>query len=553
MSDPIYIFGHRNPDADSICSALCYEDFKKRIGQDNYVAARCGNSNERIDAILGRFTTSLPIFIGDITPRVKDIMVPRSKLLTVQSDATCAEALELIDAYDIRALPVVDPKNHILGLVSVFDLGQFFIPKPNQAGVLSEIHTSVNDIIRALGARTLQLHEPERMENLCVRVAAMAVDTFARVSIKQRQPVAQNAIIVGDRVDVQKKAIEMGVRLIVIVGNLEVTDDVLELAREHQVNLIVSPYGSAATAWCIRSAVRVCEIFQQKIQSFDPQEKISLVRQQLGGQASLTHAVVDDDGQLMGVFTRTNLLQTNRHRIVLVDHNEISQAVLGAEEAEIVEIIDHHRLGNVHTPQPILFLNRPVGSTCTIIADLYRQHGLTPSSCIAGLLMGGIVSDTLNLHSPTTTPLDCELLPWLATLAGITPDALSELIFSAGSIILNASSEEAILNDCKVYEEGIYRFMVSQIEELGFANFWSSSESLQQALSHLVRKDNLHFGALLVTDINTQNSMLLMAGDPGILENISYPIVRDGIYDLQGIVSRKKQLIPYLTSLFPSE
>lgn len=553
MPEPIYIFGHRNPDADSICSALCYEDLKKRLGQDHYVAARCGNSNERIDAILNRFGASLPVFIGDITPRVKDIMVPRSKLLAVQPEATCAEALELIDEYDIRALPIVDPQDHILGVVSIFDLGQFFIPKPNQAGVLKEIRTSVNDIIRALGARTLYLHEPERTEDLCVRVAAMAVETFAEVSVNQRQPLTQNVIIVGDRIDVQKKAIEMGVRLIVVVGNLGVTEPVLELARQNQVNVIVSPYGSAATAWCIRSAVRVSEVFRKDIQRFDPQEKISHIRQRLGGQASLTHAVVDEEGQLLGIFTRTNLLNTARHRIVLVDHNEMSQAVLGAEEADVLEIIDHHRLGNIHTQQPILFINRPVGSTCTILADLYRQHGLIPDEKIAGLLMGGIVSDTLNLHSPTTTELDIQLLPWLSKLAGITPDALSNLIFSAGSIILNASSPEAILNDCKTYTEGIFRFMVSQIEELGFANFWSHREALHQALITLVKSDNLHFGALLITDINTQNSILLMAGDPGIIQNVSYPSIHENIFDLHGIVSRKKQLVPYLVSLLPSE
>ncbi len=548
-TDPIYIFGHRNPDADSICSALAYEDFKKRTGQEGYVAARCGNSNERIDAILGRFSSSLPVFIGDITPRIKDIMVPRNKVITVAPEATCAEALEFIDDYDIRALPVVDAKNNTLGLISVFDLGQFFIPKPSHAGLLREVSSSVNDIVRALDAQSLHLHEPERVEDLYIRVAAMSLETFGKISVEQRQPLNQNIIIVGDRSDIHLSAIEMGVRLIVVVSNLSLDSEVLELAKQNKVSVIISPYGSAATAWRIRSAVRVSQVFQKTFETFGPQEKLAQIRQKMGTQGITTHPVVDEDGKLLGLCTKTNLLHAVKRRIVLVDHNEMSQAVLGAQDAEILEIIDHHRLGNEHTQQPVLFLNRPVGSTCTIIADLYRQHNLVPTPRIAGLLMGGLVSDTLNLHSPTTTDLDAQLLSWLSPLAGIAPADLSQLIFSAGSIILSGSSEEAIRNDCKIYTEGHYRFMVSQIEELSLSNFWNEYASLQKALETIVRKEGLSFGALLVTDINTQNSVLLVAGDDSIVESISHPILRDHVFDFPGVVSRKKQLVPYLTSL----
>ncbi len=238
-------------------------------------------------------------------------------------------------------------------------------------------------------------------------------------------------------------------------------------------------------------------------------------------------------------------------RLCLVDHNEMSQAVSGAEEVAIAEIIDHHRIGALHTAQPILFLNEPVGSTCTIVAGLFRRDGLVPSPAVAGLMMSGLISDTLHLNSPTTTTKDVAILAWLAPIAGETPRLRAEAIFSSGSIIVANSPEKVIRTDYKVYEEGPVRFAVSQVEELSFVNFWQYAKPLGLALEALRAEERLAFATLLVTDINTQNSLLPMVkGDPELIRRISYAHVeKDEIFDLPGIVSRKKQLIPYLSSL----
>jgi manganese-dependent inorganic pyrophosphatase len=235
---------------------------------------------------------------------------------------------------------------------------------------------------------------------------------------------------------------------------------------------------------------------------------------------------------------------------VLVDHNELTQAVPGADEVTITEILDHHRLGPVTTQQPILFINEPVGSTCTIVADMFRRHGLKPGPDLAGIMMSGLISDTLLLQSPTSTAKDAEILNWLQTHAAIKADELGRLIFSSGSVILASPADKVVRSDFKVYDEEGIPFAVSQVEELGFDNFWQHAKALGSALGELCANEKLAFAALLVTDINTQNSLMLVRGDAEFIRRISYAHVeQDEIFDLPGVVSRKKQLIPYLTDL----
>jgi len=224
--------------------------------------------------------------------------------------------------------------------------------------------------------------------------------------------------------------------------------------------------------------------------------------------------------------------------------------VNGAEDVTITEIIDHHRLGALNTAQPILFINEPVGSTCTIIADLFRREGLQPSPSIAGIMMSGLISDTLHLNGPTTTRKDAILLAWLAEIAGVNSKQLADEIFNSGSVILANPPERVVRSDFKTYDEENLRFSVSQVEELGFGNFWTHAEPIAAALQGLRDEEQLAFAALLVTDINTQNSLLLVKGDDALIQRINFAQVEQGeIFDLPGIVSRKKQLIPYLTNL----
>lgn len=543
-----YVIGHKNPDADAICSAIAYAAFKEQRGEKGYVAARCGNSNARIDTILERFHQPLPLYLSDVTPRVRDLMV--SEIVSVPRDATCAEAIELIDRHGIRLLPVTDAGQRLLGTVSIFRLGDFFVPKVSAPRLMRQVQTSLAQITRALKARTLHAVNEGATEELFVRVGAMDIRTFWKLSEKEGIPARQSIIIVGDRLDIQQRCLELGVRAIVIPGSLPVSDAIVAQAKARGVSLIVSPHDTATTAWIIRTATAIEKLIDRKFASVSADTHIADLRKKLTAASVAEFMVLAEDGRLQGLLTKSDLLKPVATRLVLVDHNEMTQAVTGADQVTISEVIDHHRLGSLNTAQPILFLNEPVGSTCTIVADLHRRDGLVPPPDLAGIMMAGIISDTLNLHSPTSTEKDATLLAWLAQIAGVKPRQLADAIFSSGSVILAQPPDKVIRSDHKIYDEDGVRFAVSQVEELGFGNFWQKSKELCAALQILRDEEHLAFACVLITDINTQNSLLLVKADPEFISRISYAHVeQDEIFDLPGIVSRKKQLIPYLSSL----
>jgi manganese-dependent inorganic pyrophosphatase len=547
MSEKTYIIGHKNPDADAICSAIGYAAYKSAKGEGQPVPARCGNSNARIETILSRFDVPLPEFIGDITPRVQDIMVRDFK--HVHPDSTCMEALDIIDRHDLRILPVVDNAGVLHGSISIFDLGEHFIPKPKDERSMRQVHTSMANIVRALKAETLNLVEPDRVEDLYVRIGAMDIRSFGKY-YENEDLAHQSIIIVGDRYDIQQRSIQSGVRLLVVSGNLPVEEDVLELAKERGVSIVISPHDSATTSWIIRSAGRIDRMVKRKTVNFGPEEKLTTIRRKIASSDAAAFMVVDEQNNLLGLFTKTDLIKPIQTKLILVDHNELSQAVPGAEQVQILEIVDHHRLGNPPTQQPIAFINLPVGSTSTIVAELFQKDRLTLDPSIAGILMGGIISDTLNLKGPTTTQTDVQILGWLESIAGESADELADEIFSAGSLIKSEEPENVVRSDFKIYHEGNFRFSVSQVEELGFDNLWEHRKTLDDALEFVRTKENLFFSAMLVTNINTQNSLLLIRGDEGIIDSITYPHhATDDIFELKGIVSRKKQLIPYLTGI----
>ena len=546
---PTYIIGHKNPDADAICSALAYAAYKKAAGFKDVIAARCGNSNARIDSILNRFGVALPVFIGDVIPRVEDIM--QRDPYKVTSGDTCARALELFDLYDIQAMTVVDADGRLEGHVSIFSMGDYFIPKPKRATSMRKVTSSIRAIIGSIGGTDVITFDAETVDELYVRVAAMELDSFGKSATVEGIPTNKSIIVVGDRTDVHLRAIEMGVRLIIVTGGHRMKPEVLNQAKAAKVSIAYADTDSATTAWAVRGGTYLKGLIQKDAPVFRPQDKLSVVRRRIVQSNSPLFNVVDENGMLVGVFSKSDILKPTQTKLILVDHNELSQAVDGAAEVEISEVVDHHRLGNPHTAQPILFLNRPLGSTCSIVADMFRTANLTPSPQIAGLMMCGIISDTLMLQSPTTTQVDADLLHWLTRIADAEPRALADMMFNAGSVLASLTPAEAIKSDCKAYNEGEKRFSVSQVEELGFANFWKSCDALMDSLEKHRRENGLNFACLLVTDIDSQGSLLLVQGESDVVNSITYSLKRPpNIFDLPGIVSRKKQLLPYLTSLW---
>lgn len=545
---PTYVIGHRNPDADSICSAIAYAAFKQARGEHGYVAARCGNSNARIDAILERFHTPLPLYLSDVSPRVHDLMTVNP--IAVSLGATCAETLRLIDRHALNVLPVVSSDNRATGVITLAQLGHFFIPRLDEPRAMRQVRTSLARIVESLQASVLHMVDGDRLEELFVRVGAMDIGTFWKISEKEEIPAGKSIIIVGDRADVQRRSIELGIRALIVSGNLPVDPSIVALARERRVSILVSAHDTATTAWFVRTASTIEQLADRNFVALNPDTRIADIRKRFAQSAPHAMMVTSEDETLLGILTKSDLLKPVPTKLVLVDHNELTQAVPGADEVTITEIIDHHRLGPMNTAQPILFLNEPVGSTCTIVADLFRRHELTPTPNLAGIMMAGLISDTLLLQSPTSTTKDADILNWLQSHAGLKAEDLAQLIFSSGSVILASPADKVVRSDFKIYDEEGVRFAVSQVEELGFDNFWQHAAALASALADLRASERLVFAALLITDINTQNSLMLVKGDPEFIRRISYSHVeQDEVFDLPGVVSRKKQLIPYLTDL----
>ena len=546
--DRVYIFGHKNPDADAICSAIAYEAFKHATGNDEFVAARCGNTNARIEAILDYFKCPVPQFIGDVTPRINDIM--RSEVQSVSKQSTCFEALEKIDQHDVRVLPVVDSKNRVEGLISFFQLGEFFIPSPKESRDLRRVYTNIESIIRSLNAIPINTIQKDLIEELSVHVGAMDISSFGEHHKKLNTPIDRSIIVVGDRKDIQERSINLGVRLLIISGGLSVEESIVKMAKVKGVSLIISPYDSATTSWIVRTASQLEGLIENRIHCFQKDDRVSSIKKRIAGLDDPLYMVVEGEKELIGVFSKSDILRPTRKKIVLVDHNEISQAVDGANEVKILEVIDHHKLGNLPSEEPVLFINRPVGSTCSIIADLFRSQRILVDQSTAGILMSGIISDTLLLNSPTTTPLEKELLEWLEPTAKIQSEKLADIIFSTGSVVLNQSPEDTIESDCKIYEENDITYSVSQIEELGFDNVKGKIKDLKKALKHFRESQKHFFSMLLITDINSHDSLLLVACDAELKEEIKFPVhSRYSANLLKGVVSRKKQLLPYIASM----
>jgi manganese-dependent inorganic pyrophosphatase len=353
-------------------------------------------------------------------------------------------------------------------------------------------------------------------------------------------------LLVGDREEIQMAAVEQGkVSALVITGDLPVRVDVHTVAARTGVVIATSPFDTATSVLLARGAVKVEQKLDSEFLSFGPDTLLESARDAAAGSGQFIFPVIEE-GKLVGILSKSDFLKTVPRQLILVDHNELSQAVAGADKVPIVEILDHHRLGGFSSDTPILFWNNPVGSTSSIVAMCYRQFGVTIPKPIAGLLMAGLISDTLNLTSPTATAVDEQILKHLSAIAETDPNTLAEQIFSVGSPLLTMQPEQAINGDCKEYTEDGLRFTVAQIEELSFSHFYSKQEALIEALDKHCRAGRYLFSALLVTDINTQTSMLLVCGAEALLKRIDFPQRGPNTWELEGVVSRKKQLLPYL-------
>ena len=544
----ILVIGHRNPDTDAICSAIGYAEFKRKIGWSQVVSARCGEINPRIDYVLKKFGQPRPKFFSNVYPKIEDVM--QRNVVAILPEGTISEAIELMDLKNIRVLPIVAHGHACRGLVSIFKASQYFFPSRKRVLDSRKVRASVPNLLQTLSADLAVGNPPYEELDLILMVGAFSPDEF-HVRLK-RYPNADLAVLVGNRDEIQRLAIDANVRLLIITGGFKLDEECLEMARSSSTIVVYSPHDTATTAHLCRAAIEVHNVMDEQFLSFRDSERISECQRLAANSTFTAFPVLDGDDRIVGMLSKSDFLKKVNRKIILVDHNELSQAVPGAEENEIIEIIDHHRIGSLTTPQPILFRNEPVGSTSTIVAEQFFMHDVEMSPSIAGILLAGLVTDTLNLSSPTTSERDVKVLRKLEKISAVNATEFTEQLFSSGSILTLKPSSEAITADCKEYEESGYKFSVAQIEELGFNTFYQKKDSLISALEEYQKKNNYYFCALLVTDVVKHTSLLVMSGSQDMISAVSYPEVEDRVFELEDVVSRKKQLLPYLTDLLRS-
>ena len=542
----VFVFGHRNPDTDAICSAIAYADLLQRTTRPDAVAVCCGAPNPRTAFVLDRAGLPPPRIVMDVRPQIEDVC--RRDTVTAALGDSFHDAYQRMREGHLRALPVVDTDRRVVGVISVLDLMDLFFRDATDARRARTVETSLHTMCNVLGGSFQHVIDPSRRDELLVMVGAMSSEGFTERM--EAYPNAQLVVVCGDRPTIQLPAIEHGVRALVVTGGYRLSKGLVELAHARGVSVILSPFDTVNTTLRLKSSQFIDPVVEAGVLTLPAKATVAEVRGSVERSTQPVFPVVGDDGRLVGMAFKTDVLNPPRPQLVLVDHNELGQAVAGADEAEIVEVLDHHRLGGgLTSTQPIRFVNEPVGSTCTLVARQFRAAGIDPGRGIALCMASGIISDTLHLRSPTTTDVDRDVLAWLGTQCGIDLAEHAREFFAVGSALRSKAPGDVIREDCKEFTEHGVRFSISQIEETGFDLFWERKEDLRAALEDYSVRQRLDFSALLVTDVVSNGSVLLLSREPDGWEEINYPRLDRGLYELEHVVSRKKQLLPLVARL----
>ena len=544
----IFVSGHRNPDIDSIASAYALAELRRRQGVKQITAVCPGMLPERAAWLFKRFGVKPPDSRNDIHVRLSDMADDRVPV--IEADTTLLDAVTVLKDSAMPRLPVVEKDKTFLGMLSPLTL----LSKLLNVGCDSEnsltgrrVHSSIRLIRQVLNAETLTCFEDEAIQDFCVYVAAMSQDNFEK---HLPQTHHELAVIAGDRPEIHIRALARPIRLLIVTGNCPVEKLIVDEAEKRRVTILRTPYDSASVIRRIKFSmpVRFADFAEDSF-LLSTHDLLRDVRSDVLSAPEDVYPVIGDDAKLAGVVTKRQFNAPPPFRMILVDHNETAQGIPGLEEIPVIEVVDHHRIGMMPTAQPIKFTGDIVGSTCTLVAMMYRASGESLTPECAGILLGGVVSDTLNLRSPTTAPLDHRMCEWLEKISGGKGADLMADLMKLDSPLISKSAEEVINGDRKNYEDNHFRFAVAQVEENNLELLHQRLPELERAVSEAVRQDSLDFFALLVTDPVRGNSELLMEGLPAVLKRMPYSRTPDGIFLLPGVLSRKKQLLPQLLSI----
>ena len=536
----VYVTGHRNPDTDTIASAIAYAEYKNLVDPENhYAPARLGEVNTQTEWALKRSGAQSPKLLPHIMLRVKDVM--HTDLLTAHRDDPLRNVGLAMSKRNIGQVPIVDDDGSLIGLVTERDLARMYIRESRGASTFVDSPVYVGAMVEVLEGELL-VGEEDRQYSGNLWVISMSVDSMGQ----SMQP--GDVVVIGDRPKSQRRAIDLGAGVLVVSNGVRPDDEILEMARERGTTVILSPLDSYVTSRLIQLSVPCWEVMSENPLTVDPDDLITEITESVMEVHYRAAIAVDHNNVPLGVVSRTDLLNPQPRRVLLVDHAETGQSVKGVEKAQVVEILDHHHIGDIETNTPIPAIFDPVGSTATLIVERFKASGLRPEESTATMLLAAVLSDTVILNSPTTTERDREVVGYLEEMLDVDAVEFGMEMFEASSDVSEVSAEEIVNRDAKEYGTSSGKMSVSQVETVG-TGLLERKDELLDALEDLRARNDYIFSALMVTDIIEGGTELLCAGDCAPVERAFDERTEDGVIDLPGVMSRKKQVAPRLLAV----
>ena len=539
MPNTVYIIGHKNPDSDSVCAAVAYAYLKNAISKDTiYEAKKAGPLNEETRYVLERFNIQEPETVLDVGAQLTDIEYRR--LEPVDGHISLKKAWEIMLERDVVTLPVVGKTGKLEGVIVNGDIAYSYMDVYDNS-ILSRARTQYSNIIGTLSG-TLVTGNPHAY----FVKGSVVIASSNREDLKDDINV-DDLVIVGNITARQTICIEAGCSCLIVCGASHLDPEVIRLAEEHQCVLISTEYDTFTVARLIHQSMPIRQFMKKEdIVSFELDDYVDDVREIMKTVRHRDFPILDENRHYVGMVSRRLLLNMQKKRIILVDHNEKSQAVDGIDQADVLEIIDHHRLGSLETVSPIYFRNQPLGSTATIVTLMYEEKEVEIPKHIAGILCSAILSDTLMFRSPTCTPIDEAKARMLADIAGVDVTELATSMFEAGSDFKDRTPDQIFHQDYKVFTSGDIKFGVAQVSSISKSQLNSIKDGIQSYMSTVKSSSGLDAVFVMLTDILNQSTELLFVGDTAdkiIADAFRLPVASDS-YILEGVVSRKKQLIP---------
>lgn len=541
MKDIVYITGHKNPDSDSICAAYSYAEFKNKTSDLPAIPVRLGNVSQETQFILDYFGVEAPQFLETVKLKVEDLEI--DTMAPIASTISLKMAWNIMRDNHLKSLPVADANGRLKGILSISNLTSAYMDADDN-NILAKSNTSIENIIDTLSATAVYINEECKTFKGKIAVTAMQSDSMKEIVNEG------DIVIVGDRPEAQEALINTKVSLMIITGSHKLADNLLSKAKENGVTVITTPHDSFTASRLIIQSIPVNYVMAtEDLISFSTDDLVEDIKDIMAKTRYHSYPVTDKDGKVIGTVSRYHLISKHKKKVIQVDHNERGQSVDGLEDAEILEIIDHHRVSDVSTNNPIFFRNEPIGSTSSIVAKCFFERGITPSKEAAGLLCGAIISDTLLFRSPTCTEQDKTICHRLAEIAEINIEEFATEMFKAGTSLKGKTVEEIFNQDFKPFKMANSKVGVAQVNTMDIDGFMPLKDEMLEYMSKKSKDEGYDVVLLLLTDILKEGSQILVAGNrPDYIEKTFNITLEDSMAFLPGVLSRKKQVIPPLTN-----